>query len=206
MIERLKLFVKNLRGRVEQLMGRFHSLSTRERNFILAALGIVSIMLVDVAVIRPIRGSIRSLNEKISAQEQETMQHIRSLAQKPKIDRAYSDLISRLNISDSTDDEVRTSMLHDIEQTARTDNMYLSEVKPQVSQDNGDFREFSVRMQIDGRLDELLRFFADLVKTKKLYAVQSFHIAAHPEDLNKIRATVVISREMMKTVVPTAKV
>ena len=197
-IEKLKELVLRARGGFEWAVNRFNQFSPREKNIAVFTGLALSLFLVDAAIVRPLKNGLTSLNEKISIQEKKTLHQIRSLAQKPQIDTSYIKILDSIEIPKDSDEEIRTGMLRDIEQFARSSNLYLSEVKPQVSIEKGDYDEFSVRMQVDGTLEELMMFLSELVRTKKLYAVDTLRMTPHPDDYNKIRATIALKRTVFR--------
>lgn len=197
-LEYLRPFKVRARLGMENLTTRFQLLSPREKKAVIVSTAVLGIFLADAVVIHPWIDNLRRLDEKISMQEKQTMHHLRSVGQKSKVDQVYLRLWQSLDSSDRTDDEIRATMLRDIEEQARANGLNLSEVKPQVSSEGGEIKTFSVRLQADGRMPDLALFFAELVKKRKLYFIESFRITPHPEDLNKIRAGVVVNRAFFR--------
>ena len=188
-----------VRSNADKVWTKFQTLSLRERRIAVAAFLVMIFIGVDRGVVEPLQSNLKMLNTKIQAQEKQSLRQFRSVTMKPQIDEAYLRLVENIDAAKASDEEVRSAMLHDIESFARQENMNLSEVKPQVSDERGSFKEFSVRMQVDGTLRELVRFFMDLIKTRKLYYVASFRITPHPDDMDKIRANVSIGRGVFST-------
>lgn len=198
LIERVKPLWIRARQRAENLAERFQLLSTREKRALIAAAAILGVFLLDFVIVRPWLNNLRQLGEKIAVQEKQTLHHLRSVAQKSSVDSIYAQVWQSLDLSETTDDQIRAGLLRDVEELARGNNLYLSEVKPQVSSEDKEFKIYSVRIQADGNLENLGLYFADLIKKRKLYFIESFRITPHPEDLNKIRATVVVSRSIFR--------
>jgi hypothetical protein len=182
--------------RYESLLRRFQTLSKSEKSFAAAAAALIIIFLADAAVIRPIRTGMKELEEKIRVVELATTHSVRSISQKARIDNLYLSVLGEVERSNAPDEELRSDMLKDVEGLARSSGLDLSEVKPQISVDKGEYRDFAVRIQADGDLQQLSNYFARLVSTKKMYLIDSFRVVTHPEDLNKIRATVTVVRRL----------
>jgi Tfp pilus assembly protein PilO len=197
-LDKIKELITRARGGFEWMVNRFNQFTPREKKIAVFSGIAIGIFLVDALIVRPLKTGIESMNQKISIQEKKTLHQIRSLSQKPKIDASYIKILDSIEIPKDSDEEIRTSMLRDVEQFARASNLYLSEVKPQVSLEKGDYDEFSVRMQVDGTLEELMTFLAELVRTKKLYSVDTLRMVPHPDDHNKIRASITLLRTVFR--------
>ena len=65
---------------------------------------------------------------------------------------------------------------------------------PQVSGEEQNYSVYRVRLQLEGRMSEMLQFLAELVRTKRLYLVETLRVVPHPEDVNKIKAQVGVAR------------
>jgi len=197
-LAKLELFVTAFKKNAEKLWSKFNNLSARERNISILAAAVVLLMFADAVVVRPLRQSIISLHQKIAEQEKKALRNLSAAAQKPDLDSIYSGLRRNIQGVAANDEEIRSSILNDIESFARSCEIYLLEVKPQVSSENGRFKEFSVRLQLEGRMEKLMQFFVEFIKTQKLYTVESFRITPHPEDVHKIKAAVSISRVVFR--------
>jgi hypothetical protein len=190
----LKSIVDFLLAKYQLIWDRFNQLSKREKQAAIAAVLLVLALLLDNAVLKPIQKNISGLNEKISIEEKKFMHNIRSVDQKPRIDGLYSDLSQNISLSVVSDEQARVSMLEDIEKYARERRIYLTEVKPQVATQQGDHKEYRIRLQMEGTFQDMMSFLADLVRTKKLYLVETLRVTPHPEDVNKIKATAAVNR------------
>lgn len=189
----------NVQKATQALWGKFNNLSKTERRFLIVAILVLSALFVDSGIVRPLRANMEALNQKIKETEKKVMRDLKSASQKPDLEKIYAKLQQDISDSRVSDEEIRSSMLHDIEQFAGSDQIYLSEVKPQVSTETTEFKQFSVRMVMECHAEELMRFFSELMKTHKLYTIDSFRITPHPEDVHKIKATVTVGRVVLRT-------
>ena len=190
--------IQSVRHRFAPLKERMNRLSRRERRVVFLVTAVLGLFFSDYAVIHPIQRNSQALNQKITLEEKQLFKNMQNVAQKSSVDAFYLRLLGDIDVPNTTDEEIRSSMLHDIELLARSSDVYLSEVKPQVSNEHEHFREFSVRMQVEGGMDKIISFFAELVKTKKLYYVENFQVQPHREDVNKVKATVSIARAVLQ--------
>lgn len=190
----MKSIASFLKTKSEFLWNRFNQLSKRERRAAGATLAVISLWILDAAILKPIQKNIDGLNQKISVEEKKVMHNVRSVEQKPRVDVLLSQLTQRVDFSSESDEKTRASMLEDIEKYARERRIYLTEVKPQVSEQEAGHKEYRIRIQMEGVMSELLSFLADLVRTRKLYRVENLRIVPHAEDVNKVKATVTVNR------------
>ncbi len=198
MIARLKLIASTVKAKCQEYTEKgvsyFNQLSRREKSIFLAAAIFVLTWGLDAAVMRPLRGNFKSLEAKILSEEKEAIHGVRSVAQKTYVTEIYQKLSQSLDTLSGDAEEIRSSLLQDIEQKAREQHVYLTEVRPQVSAEREDLTEFSARVQAEARLEDVLRFLAALVKTRKIYVIDSIRIIPHQEDLNKVKAFISLSR------------
>lgn len=192
----LEPLIGRARERLTVLWRRVDAFSRREKTIAAICAAAISIWTVDALVIRPIKHSIVVLEERIAVQEKETLHRLKSVSQKPTVDAGFSRLEETLRLHEKGDEEARASMLEDVERIARLKGVDLSEVKPQAVA--GEAREgkraFAVRMQVDGSLDRLLVFLNELLKSDKLYLIQTFRMTPHPDGNGRIRAHVTANR------------
>lgn len=175
----------------------FSRLSPREKRYFVAAAVALSLAFVQFGIIRPIQHSLFVLQERISAEEKKTVYNLRNLAQKPQVDVLYLGLLESIGMSGASSDEIRSSMLHDVELSARSHNISLTDVKPQIATDRESFRDFYLRAQAEGKMEEIVIFFTELVKMKKLYYIESVKITPHPDVEGKIKANISIGRAVL---------
>jgi Tfp pilus assembly protein PilO len=195
-----RALIAQMRGRWERAWAHFQTLSLLQRRLAAAAGLLVFLVVMEQGILKPLNGTIRSLDTKIAAAELKSLQTRKSVLQKPGIEQAYAQLVQSVDFSTTTDEQVRAAMLRDIESLAREMQMNLSDVRPQISVDRSQYKEISVRLQVDGTLSQLARFFAGrLVRTRRLYSIDSFRITPHPEDIHKIRANITIARAFFST-------
>ena len=175
----------------------FSRLSHREKRYLIAAGVVLSLAFVEFGIVRPIRHSLLVLREKISVEEKKAVYNLRNVGQKPQVDVLYLGLLESIGASGASSDEIRTAMLHDVELSARSHNISLTDVKPQVSTDRESLRDFYLRAQAEGKMEELIVFFTELVKMKKLYYIESLKVTPHPDVEDKIKANISIGRAVL---------
>ncbi len=190
----MRSIVDFLQIKLQALWGLFDQFSKREKQAAAAAAAVVLVFFIDAAVLKPIQKNIVSLNQQILVQEKKFIHNTRSVEQKPQIDDLFSRLKQTVDLAPVSDEEARVSMLEDIEKYARERRIYLTEVKPQAPTQAGGRAEYRIRLVAEATMKDMLSFLADLVRTKKLYLVESLRIVPHPEDVNKIKATVAVNR------------
>ncbi|MBI4432251.1 MAG: hypothetical protein HY592_02060 [Candidatus Omnitrophica bacterium] len=199
LLAKIRESFSSVSSRLEGFWAILHRLSPRERKLATGAAVAVFFLVLNFGIIGPIRGSLQGLHKKILLEEKKAMQNIASGAQKNQIDGIYLKLLEMVNAANMDDEEVRSAMLKDVEEFARGNNIYLSEVKPQISAEKENHKEFYIRMQAEGAPENLVKFLAEFVKTKNLYYVDNIRITPHGESPNKIKATVALTRAVVQT-------
>ncbi len=195
--QQLKAVSGFLTERGSRFWETFNRLSQREKNYFIAAGVMVFLAFIQFGIVRPIQHSLLVLRERITTEEKKAVYNLRNLGQKPQVDVLYLSLLQSIGMSGASSDEIRSSMLHDVELTARSHNISLTDVKPQISTDRENFRDFYLRAQAEGKMEELIVFFTELVKMKKLYYIESLKVTPHPDYENKVKASISIGRAVL---------
>ena len=203
--DRWRFLTDFFKQRWERVWALFSDLSPRQRFLWVTAAGAVLLLGIHFGIIRPIADKLTSFNQKIILAEKNVIQNIRMLGGKTNTQAIYLRLLDNLELSGQSDEEARASMLKEIDAFARSNNISLTEVKPQVSADHQGYTTYNVRLQAESTMEQLLFFFRELARTKKLYLVESLRVVPHPEDVNKIKATVSISRAVFQSSAPPKK-
>lgn len=195
----MKSIVNWLKHSSAILWNGYQKLSKREKNILIVTIAVFTALGVDFSCVSPLRRNNEDLAKKISVHEKKVAHNIHTIEQSPAVDEEFSRLQNIIEMSKGNDEQVSASMLDEIGQFARSKNIYVIEKKPQSSDQKQNYKEYRVRVQMEGTLQDLLSFFAELVRTKKLYFVDSLRIVAHPEDINKIKATATLSRLILQS-------
>ncbi len=198
MMDRLKTFASTAGERINRFIERFSALSTREKRIFAVACIAVSATLVYYGIVQPIHKSLEEMRKKIFTQERVAIANMRDVTQKLQMDPVYRQLLDSIGLRVSGDsDELRSTVLQDLEQFARSRGISLTEVKPQAPVERGNFKDFFVRAQAEGNMEQLLNFLADLIEARKMYFIESIKITPHGDDVNKIKVNVSIGRAVI---------
>lgn len=171
----------------------------RERVLIACVAGVLAMLAAEFIFIEPLRRAAGGLEEDIRLHETQALQNMRTMSLKPSVDNVFATLLQQSELQGRDDEEIRSTMLQDIETMARAHNLYLGEVKPQISRDSGAFEEFLVRVQVEGRMEEVMQFFNELFSGRRLYYIETFRASPHPEDLNKVKVNAQVIRAILKS-------
>ena len=201
---KIRAYIVLFSGKFNVFLDKFNKLTKREKLIAVFTGVFILIVFIDQGVVQPLKRNIEGLGQKISAQEVRVLQNYVSTAQKPQVDQIYVSLLENLDNSKTNDEEIRADILHDVELLARSNSIYLSEVKPQVSVESENLTDFFVRLQIEGEMEKFVRFIRDLVATKKLYYVETIRVTQNPNEPNKIKATLSIARSVIKGSIPSS--
>lgn len=178
----------------QKVFARFQKLSVREKRILAATAVILFLWVLDEGIVQPFRRNFAKLENDIHTQKKNAEWIYRTISQKPSVNAAYESLKQALNVEDKNPESVRASFLKDVEQLARDKDVSLGEVRPQISSDRKNYTEYSVRIQADARMENLIQFLAEMIRTKKLYCIKTIRVAPHPEDVNKVRANILLLR------------
>ena len=193
----LKAGITAIQARWENATDRFERLPQRQKNLFIFAISFFAVVLIIFTILRPLQQSVLKVDKQIKMKEKLAAKNIQEMAQKPQVSSVYFKLLSTIEMPPGGDEAIRSSILHDIEFSARSNNISLTEIKPQVSSLHENFTEFFMNTQAEGTTSQLVLFLGDLIKANTLYYIDTLRISRHPEVVNKIKATVSIGRSAL---------
>ncbi len=116
------------------------------------------------------------INSQILSAETALGQISQILNGKTLIEKEYNNFVLRFQSSDAK--PVATDILQDVKSKAGTAGLNVTNVKPFPKKDNGTYDEFDFRLETEGELKNLGRFFYGLDKSPYMFSIKNTQINA----------------------------
>lgn len=156
-------------------------MSKREKAVFAATVFFVGMALVDRVMIAPIALRLRLLDEKIGAQAELVKKNVRIVAEKDRV-KATAREFSVYSRKAATHEEEVAFLLGEVENLARKNSLYVVDMKPLGTQEDKVSRKYSVDLNCEAQMDQLVQFMHDVENSQKLFVVESFNMTSKSKD------------------------
>ena len=150
----------------------------RKQTLILIAAWLIIIVIVlGDSVVRNVYSRFGRLDEEISLAEEKLVRLNAIISQAKLVDSQYNKVIEGLrNIQDTE------SLLQEIERLARKAGINLLNVKPTATKDEGLYKIYSLKVEMQDEVPALARFLNMLSEEFKGVGIERFQVSAQSKD------------------------
>jgi len=124
--------------------------------FILCVIAVV-IFMVNIIFVKPIKNNADALESEISNSRLKLQKQLKIIERGKKIARDYDDVLSNYRQT-SSNEQVMSSILSEIEAAASQNGMKVSDIKPKRVREIDFYNQFSVSLSINGQLKDIAHF------------------------------------------------
>jgi hypothetical protein len=159
---------------------------------LIAAWLIIIVVIIGDSVVRTVYNRFGRLNEEISLGEEKLARLQQIIKQSGVVDAQYDKAVRGYkNIRDTE------SLLQEIERLARKSNVNLINVKPTATKDEGLYKIYSLKIEIQDEVSALVRFLDIISEEFKGVGIERLQINAQTRD-ELPRASAVINAIVFK--------
>jgi Tfp pilus assembly protein PilO len=133
------------------------------------------------------------LELEIAKNKRRLQKNYRIIRKGKRFQKQYGDTLTRFKQKQS-DEEIMSGILSEIESTARTLDMRISDMKPQRVKKQEYYNIFSVNLAINGQLDEILHFLYLLQNPPHLFNIDELRIEKSSPRAKSLHSRMVFSR------------
>ena len=168
----------------------FSKLSKREKTIFYATATVISLMVLDQAIIRPILNTLGSLDQQIVDLETNIKKSVRLLGQKERMLKE-SEYFATFAGQSKSPEEGALALLKNIQEVANDTSVNLLYVKP-AGGAAADGAIYKVNLEAEGQMDQLINFFYQIENSKLLFRIEKYTVqpAAKGSSVIKCVATV----------------
>ena len=172
---------------LQSFLGR---LSKKDRIIFYIAVFIVSLVILDRAIISPVFSKIRSLNKEIQDQQVNIKKNLRLIAQKDRILSESSKYSSFLGDSSLSDDEQVTSVLKELEILANKSSVYLVDMKPGGIKESGSSKRILINLNCEAQMEQLVDFMYNMENSNSLISIEKYQITPKAKESSVAKCSI----------------
>ncbi len=155
-----------------KLVQMFSKLSKREKMIFYVMATVVSLTLMDQAIIRPIFKTLGSLDRQISELETNIKKSIRLLGQKERMNKE-SEYFATFASRSKSPEEGALALLKSVQEIANDSSINLLYVKP-AGGSTTEEAIYRVNLECEGQVDQLINFFYAIENSKLLLRIEKY--------------------------------
>jgi len=165
----------------------------REKTLALATLGALAGFVALRGIAMPLVNRWRLLANQESTLEARCLRARTQLLLKKKVERerdAYAREISR----QGSDQEEQSFLLQEVERLSRDLPIRIRGMRPLPPQDMGFYKRYAVSLEIEGNVENVLRFLHMIESSTKLLKVERVQLSADGKDRGALLSSMLVSR------------
>lgn len=171
----------------------YHHLSNRERNFLFLTIAILIIFFFYNFIIGPIISKWKDLNIQLISKKIKLEKDLKIIRNKTNIQKEFN-IYSKYMKPLGSEDKEMAILMSDIENIARSSNISITNVKPQAVVSGNFYKEFSVNLDIEGKIEEITRFLYELSRPPYLLKAKRFEFNVKSGKDSRIKGFVLITK------------
>jgi hypothetical protein len=150
-------------------------LSKRERLIFYAAAGVVSLLLLDRLMLKPIISQAASLNIKINHKKVSIKEALLIISQKERLDKESNIYMPYLEKALSDEDE-KHALLKYIGNLADSSPVSVTYIKMSGIKEETLLKKYHLRLICVAQMEQIVNFFYNIENSKKLIKIEKWHI------------------------------
>ena len=168
-------------------------LSKREKLIVFSTIGIIIFSIAFNIFIEPFLAKNDSLNKEIHINRLKLKKYLQLLNQKEYIQNKY-DKFSKALIRPEAGADVFVNALSTIEDIAKSSNIRIIDIRPQVQQKGQDlYKEIIVEMRAEGEVSSYLQFLYNIENSLSLLRIRRLQLSSKP-NVSLLEGNFVISQ------------
>jgi Tfp pilus assembly protein PilO len=160
--------------------------------FYIAAVFVVLVFL-DRLVYRAIRDMFGRLREKVLIEEKKVGANLRNLVQKDAVSAEYKKFSAYL-APVGTDEEEMSAFLKTVEETARSANIYVTDIKPQPTTNTDFYKKYIVEINAEAPLEQVMDFMHKLESLNQLISIEQLQLTAKKESSKALKVYIIVTK------------
>lgn len=171
-------------------------LSKKEKIGLSMASLIMAVAFVDRLIVSPIRGRFQKIDQEIKINEKQLGHDLRNVHLKDQIEEEFEKYVGYVERSGS-DEEETAKILGEIESLARSSNVYLVDVKPQLPKKVDFYKEYSVEIEAEGVMEDLTMFLHQINVSKQLLRIEKLRLNTQENEEKALKSSMLITKVLV---------
>ncbi len=151
-------------------------LSKKDRLIFYLTVFMVSLLILDRAIVSPVFSKIKSLNNQVRDKQAEIKKNLRLLAQKDRIITGSVKYSSFLGDARLSDDQQVTLVLKELESLASKSSVYLVDMKPAGVKTSGSSKIIMINLNCEAQMEQLVNFMYNLENSNSLISIEKYQL------------------------------
>lgn len=165
-------------------------LSKKEKFVFYVAVTMVTLLIMDRAIIAPVFYKIKSLNQEIQNKQGEVKKNLKILSQKEKILAESAKYSTFASDSQLSDDEQITLVLKELENLASKSSVYLVDMKPAGIKESGSSKKIMVNLNCEAQMEQLVDFMYNMENSSSLITIEKYQLAPKSKDSSVAKCSI----------------
>jgi Tfp pilus assembly protein PilO len=176
-----------------------NKLSNREKKILYVVILLLGVLVGYHGAFVPLSQKFTSIDEEIFALQMKIRKGKIYLRQRDEIHEEAKKYPNLEQMDAGSDEEEIAKLLNFIEQTARAAGVSISDVKPQAVQSDKIVKRYSVELNAESTLDQLVSFSFQLEHSPQLLKIEQVNTSPKDEKASGIlRSYIVVTRVVVK--------
>jgi len=171
-------------------------LSKKEKIGMSFAIAFILIASTDRLIVNPIRGRFQRVNQAIKISEKQLGHDLRNVHLKKQIEEEFEKYVQYVERSGS-DAEESKKFLGEIESLAQQSNVDLVDIKPQKPIEVDFYKEYSVEIEVQGKIADLMTFLHRINISAQLLRVEKFRLNAKDSGTKALKSSMLITKVLV---------
>ena len=168
-------------------------LSPKEKIGLMIALSIMSFTFLDRLIVNPINNKIKRINREIKVTQAQLAFDLINVSQKEAIAKEF-EKYAKYQKDAGSDEEKITVMLSALEDVGRDSGLTLLDIKPQQSDKDVTFKKYSIAVEAEGSVEQLISFLYKLNTSDNLYRVEKLRLNVRDKNAQQIKASIMVTK------------
>jgi len=171
-------------------------LSKKEQIGMSFALAFLVIAGMDRLIVNPIRSRFQRVNQAITIGEKQLGHDLRNVHLKDQIEEEFEKYVQYVKRSGS-DSEESKKFLGEIESLAQQSNVNLVDIKPQTPKIVDFYKEYSVEIEAEGNIADLVTFLHRINMSIQLLRVEKLRLNAKDSENKMLKSSMLITKVLV---------
>ncbi|MDP3042456.1 MAG: hypothetical protein Q8N62_07060 [Candidatus Omnitrophota bacterium] len=167
-------------------------LSKKDKIIFYIAVFIVSLLILDQAIISPVFSKIRSLNKELQDKQSDIKKNLRILAQKDRILAQGAKYNSLLGDFKMNDDEQVTLLLKELESLANKSSVYLVDMKPSGIKESGSSKMILINLNCEAQMEQLVDFMYNMENSNSLISIEKYQLTPKTKESSVAKCSIAV--------------
>jgi len=171
-------------------------LSNKEKVGMSFAIAFLLIAGTDRLIVNPIRGRFQRVDQAIKINEKQLGHDLRNVHLKKQIEEEFEKYVQYVERSGS-DAEESKKFLGEIESLAQRSNVDLVNIKPQKPKEVDFYKEYSVEIEAEGKIADLVIFLHHINMSVQLLRVETLRLNAKETENKILKSSMLITKVLV---------